>query len=173
MSSPKAVIRIGLILLALSGATMLAGCSSFRAVYGDSGIASDRIELSYAKPGSRLDQVIYQDLALKFGKSQSASAPRLTVNTASSSRALTHTGTTKPATQYETTVTANATLVTADGRQVFQGSRRASASYVSVGQVLADTEASNEAQERAAREAGELLRLAILGALAAPAPGQH
>jgi hypothetical protein len=43
---------------------------------------------------------------------------------------------------------------------------------VGVGQVLADTEATNEASERAAKEAAEGLRLAILGALATPVSGQ-
>jgi hypothetical protein len=71
------------------------------------------------------------------------------------------------------TVTASATLVDAEGEPVFQGTRTASAGYFTVGQVLADTEASNEASERAAKEAGELLRLAILGAIATPAKGNN
>lgn len=172
MSLPRRAARIGVIMLTLSGAISLAGCSSFRPVYGDSGIASERIELAYGKPSTRLDQIIYQDLALKFGKSTSPDAPLLTVSASVSARGLTKTGVTKPATQQEATVVASATLTTSDGRVVFRGQRSASAGYVSVGQVLADTEAANEAQERAAKEAGELLRLAILGALATPLAGQ-
>lgn len=172
MSSFSAVSRKGLILLALCGALGLSGCSSFRPVYGDNGIASERMELSYGKPASRLDQVVYQEFVLRFGRTQDPNAPRLTVTTTSSGKALTRTSIAKPATQYEVAVSATAILTTADGRQVFSGTRRATASYASVGQVLADTEAANEAGERAAREAAEGLRLAILGALATPVAGQ-
>lgn len=172
MSSFSATARKGLILLALSGALALSGCSSFRPVYGDNGVANARMELNYAKPASRLDQVIYQEFVLRFGRTQNPDAPRMAVSTSSVSRALTHTNVTKPATQYEVAVTATATITTADGRQVFAGSRSASASYATVGQVLADTEAANEAGERAAKEAAEGLRLAILGALATPVAGQ-
>lgn len=175
MSSFRTLGRIGLILLALSGAASLSACSSFRPVYGDSGIAADRIELSYAKPNSRLEQIIYQELALRFGKTRSEDAPLLSVTTSVttsvSGRGLTQTAVVKPATQLQVTVTGAAILTTADGRLVFQGARKASAGYVSVGQVLADTEAGNEAQERAAKEVSELLRLAILGALATPVSG--
>ena len=172
MSSFSAVARKGLVLLAISGMLALAGCSSFRPVYGDYGIANERLEMSYGKPASRLDQVIHQEFVLRFGRTQNPDAPRLTVSTSSSGKALTRTSITKPATQAEITVSATATVTTADGRQVFSGTRRATAAYVSVGQVLADTEAANEAGERAAREAAEGLRLAILGALATPVAGQ-
>ncbi|RYG15427.1 MAG: hypothetical protein EON96_10640 [Caulobacteraceae bacterium] len=172
MSSYSAQARKGLILLVLSGTLALSGCSGLRPVYGDQGVANARMDMSYGKPVSRLDQIIYQEFALRFGRTQSPDAPRLTVSTTSSSRALTTTSVTKPATQYQTTVTATAVLTTPDGRPVFTGSRSASAQYATVGQVLADTEASNEAAERAAREAAEGLRLAILGVLATPAAGQ-
>lgn len=172
MSSFSGLARKGLVLLVLSGVVGLAGCSSFRPVYGENGIASERMELSYAKPASRLDQIVYQEFVLRFGRSMSADAPRLSISTGSSTRALTTTSVTKPATQYATTVTATAVLTTADGREVFAGSRNATAQYYTVGQVLADTEAGNEAGERAAKEVAESLRLAILGALATPAQGQ-
>ena len=172
MSLFSAVTRKGLILLALSGVLALAGCSSFRPVYGENGIASERMELAYAKPASRLDQVVYQEFVLRFGRSQSPDAPRLTVTTTSASRGLTTTSITKPATQHQMRVTVAAVLTTPDGRTVFSGTRSAEAQYTAVGQVLADTEAANEASERAAREAAEGLRLAILGALATPAPVQ-
>lgn len=170
MSSFRTLGRIGLILLALSGAASLSACSSFRPVYGYSGIVSSSIALSYAKPNSRLEQIIYQEMALRFGKTQSEDAPRLTVSAGAGARALTRTSIAKPATQYDVTVTGSATLTTADGKVVFSGSRKATAAYTTVGQVLADTEAANEAQERAAKELSELLRLAILSALANPLP---
>ncbi len=48
------------------------------------------------------------------------------------------------------------------------GSRRAVASYFTVGQVLADEEAYEDAIERAGHEVAETIRLSILGQLAAP-----
>ena len=85
---------------------------------------------------------------------------------------MTRTSIVKPQTQYQVLVTSTATLAAEDGEVIFTGSRSAAANYVAVGQVLADTEAINEAQERAAREVAEGLRLAILGALATPAAEQ-
>lgn len=172
MSSYSAAARKGLILLMLSGTLAVAGCSGLRPVYGDHGIANARMEMTYGKPGSRLDQIVYQEFALRFGRTDNPNAPRLTVSTTQSARGLTTTSVTKPATQYQVTVTATAVVTTADGQKVFAGSRSATAQYFSVGQVLADTEAANEASERAAKEAAEGLRLAILGALATPVTGQ-
>ena len=77
MSSFSAFARKGLIALALSGTVLLAGCSGFRPVYGEHGIANDRMELAYAKPASRLEQIIYQEFVLRFGRSQNPDAPRL------------------------------------------------------------------------------------------------
>lgn len=156
---------------ALVATLTLGGCSGFRAVYGDQGIAQSRMELSYAEPDSRLDQVVYQEFVLRFGRSDGEQAPRLEVTTATYARGLTMTGVSKPATQFATTVTVRAILTAPDGRVVFTGSRTATAQYATVGQVLADTEARDEAEERAAKEAAEALRLAILGALATPASG--
>jgi len=172
MSSFSAAARKALVLLAVSGMLGLAGCSSFRPVYGDNGIAAERMLLNYGKPGSRLDQIVYQEFVLRFGRTMDPDAPRLTISTGTSGRGLTTTNTTKPATQQQTTVSVTAVLTASDGTVVFSGSRNATAQWVSVGQVLADTEAGNEANERAAKEAAEGLRLAILGALATPARSQ-
>lgn len=168
MSWFKRLSRASLLGLALTAPLLLAGCSGFRPVYGDNGIANGRLELAYGKPATRLDQIVYQEFALRFGRTARADAPLLIVSTSASSRGLTTTNVTKPATQYAVTVTARATITTTEGGQVFAGSRSATAQYYTVGQTLADTEAANEAQERAAKEAAEGLRLAILGALATP-----
>jgi hypothetical protein len=167
MSLSSALARKGLILLVLSS-MLLAGCSGLRPVYGDHGIANARMEMNFGKPASRLDQIVYQEFALRFGRTDDAGAPRLTVSASAAGRGLTTTSVTKPATQYQVTVTVTAVVSTADGKTVFSGSRSATAQYVGVGQVLADAEASAEASERAAKEAAEGLRLAILGALATP-----
>jgi hypothetical protein len=157
-----------LIVLVLSGAALgLAGCT-FTPVYGDYGVTQQRLEFAYAKPASRLDQIVIQDLSLKLGKSQRPSAPLITISTsAGGDRALTRTGTTKPAKQREVLVTVSFTVVV-DERVVAAGSRSASALYTTSGQVLADDAAYRDATERAALAAGETVRLSILAALATP-----
>lgn len=158
--------------VALAAPLVLGGCSGFRPVYGDQGIAQSRMELGYAEPNSRLEQIVYQEFVLRFGRSaDAAAAPRLEVTAKAGARGLTMTDVSKAATQYAATVTVTATLTAPDGRVVFTGSRTATAQYTTVGQVLTDTEARDEAEERAAKEAAEGLRLAILGALATPASG--
>lgn len=172
MSSFSAVARKGLISLLLSSTLVLAGCSGLRPVYGDYGVANARMEMTYGKPSNRLEQVIYQEFVLRFGRTADARAPRLVVTARASDRELTSTSVVKPVTQKQVTVTASATLTAPDGKVVFSGSRTATAQYTAGPQVLAETEAEIEASERAAKEAAEGLRLAILGALAAPATGR-
>lgn len=154
-------------ILMLSGAAVgLAGCT-FTPVYGDYGVTQQRLELAYSKPGNRLDQIIIQDLSLKLGKSNDPDAPLVSISSGAGNRTLTRTGTSKPVTQQEVTVNVSYT-VAADGRVVTFGSRSASASWTTTGQVLADEAAYRDAEERAARAASETVRLSILAALATP-----
>lgn len=167
MSSSSRFFRNGLIVLAFSGASVsLAGCT-FTPVYGDYGVTQQRLEVAYSKPGSRLDQIVIQDLSLRLGKSDDPDAPLISISSSASSRTLTRTGTSKPVTQQQVTVNVSYT-VAADGRVVTFGSRSASASWTSSGQVYADEAAYKDAEERAARAAGETVRLSILAALATP-----
>lgn len=167
MWSSRRGLRSGLIGLVLGAAGLaLAGCT-FAPVYGEHGVAKGRLEVAYSKPASRMDQIIIQDLAVRLGKSDSPDAPLVSISASSSTRVLTHTNTTKPVTQYETTVTV-AYTVTANDKVVTLGNRSATAAWTTRGQVLADEEARKDAEQRAARAAGETVRLAILGALATP-----
>lgn len=167
MWSSSRFLRDGVVVLALSAAALsLAGCT-FTPVYGDYGVTQQRLEVAYAKPNSRLDQIIIQDLSLKLGKSDAPNAPLITISSGAANRTLTRTGTTKPATQHEVTVNVSYT-VAADGRVVTFGSRSASASWTTRGQVFADEAAYKDAEERAARAASETVRLSILAALATP-----
>jgi hypothetical protein len=169
MWSSSRFVRSGLIVLALSAVpATLAGCT-FTPVYGDYGVARERLELAYSRPASRLDQLIIEDLSLKLGKSDDPAAPLVTISASASGRTLTHTGTAKPVTQQEATVNV-AYSVAANGRVLTSGSRSASAAWTSSGQVLADEAARKDAEERAARAAGETVRLSILAALATPSP---
>jgi LPS-assembly lipoprotein len=161
-------LRAGLVALALVTPLALAGCGSFRPVYGEAGVVQQKLAFNYAKPNSRLEQIIIQELALRLGKATDREdAPVVRISAAAGGRALTSTGVTKPATQHEMSVTASYAVVV-DGKVVLQGSRKASASYATVGQVLADEAAAKDAQERAAREVAQTIRLSILAQLAAP-----
>lgn len=165
------LLRTGFVALALAAPLALAGCSSFRPVYGEAGVVQQKLAFNYAKPNSRLEQIIIQDLALRLGKAtDDPSAPTLRISAAAGARALTRTGTrgtTRPSDQYEMAVSASYSVVSND-KVVLQGSRKATATYSVVGQVLADEAAAKDAQERAAHEVAETIRLSILAQLAAP-----
>lgn len=164
MSSSRAAFRVALLGLALIAPVALAGCTSFRPVYGESGIGAERVALSYAKPTTRLEQIIYQDLALNLGRD--AAGPLLTVATSASSRALTRSDVTRPSQQREAVVTATIEVKDREGLVVFAGERSAAASYSVNEQGLADTEALRNAEERAARALAETIRLTLIAALA-------
>ncbi|WP_417308997.1 hypothetical protein [Devosia sp.] len=169
MSSPRGTLRAGLLALGLATAVALSACSGMTPLYGDAGIGSERIAFRYAAPASRLDQIIYQHLVLKLGRTADAAAPLVSVTTSTSSRGLTRTNVSRPAAQNEAVVTARITLTDAAGQQIYAATRSAAALYTTDSQALAATESAREAQERAARELAEIVRLTLLGALARPA----
>jgi hypothetical protein len=163
-------LRAILLAAALATTTALTACSGFTPVYGERGIGVERHAFRYDKPTSRLDQIIYQELALKLGRTSDAAAPLVRVTTTSYVRGLTKTNVANPATQKEAVVSARIELLDADGKVAFTATRSSSALFTSDRkQALAETEAEKEANERAARELAETLRLTLLGALANPA----
>ena len=143
------------------------GACSFSPVYSGALASQPLLNLAYAKPTNRLEQVIYHELALRFGSSDLENAPLATVSASSSAVDMMLSATANPAKAVEVTVTATLTIAPRDGSvtkpQVF--TRTASADYTRSGQVLADNAAAAEAAERAARSAAESLRLAVLAAL--------
>jgi hypothetical protein len=171
-SAPKKVplLRNAMLALALMGATALSACSSFTPVYGENGIGAEKHAFRYDKPASRLDQIIYQELVLKLGRTTDDTVPLVRVTTTSAVRDLTKTNVANPAAQKEAVVTAKIELVDADGKIAFTATRSTAASFTADrAQALAETEAEKEAKERAARELAETVRLTLLGALANPA----
>ena len=167
MWSPR-LLRSAALGLALAASLALAGCSGFRPVYGESGVIQERLELNYAKPSSRLEQIIIQDLALRLGSGRNPDAPIVRIVASSAARTLTRTAVVKPSTQHELTVTASYAVTSSGGETLISGTRRASATYSSSGQVLADEAAVSDATERAGHEVAETIRLTILAELAAP-----
>lgn len=165
MWSSKSLLRHAFVALSLLGATALAGCTGLTPVYGERGIGTERHALNYSKPNSRAEQIIYQELALRFGRATDPASPTVRITTSDTTRKLTRSGVTRPAEQREATVTAKIELVAADGSIVLSTTRSAAALYTTDSQALAASEAEREAIERAARELAETVRLTLLGAL--------
>ncbi len=157
-----------LVALAIATPLLLAGCSGLRPVYGTGGVVGERLELSYAEPATRLEQIIIQDLALRLGNSRRTDVPRVAISAKTKTRELTRTSVVKPVTQHEITITATYTVTSTDGEVMLTGTRRAAADYSTSSQVLADEAAAKDAAERAARAVADTIRLSILGQLAAP-----
>jgi hypothetical protein len=162
--------RVALIALALTATTTLTACSGLSPVYSERGIGVERHAFRYDKPATRLDQIIYQELVLKLGRSTDPSVPLVRITTTSAVRGLTRTNVANPAAQKEAVVTARIELVDADGNVAYSATRSTAALFTADrDQALAETEAEREAKERAARELAETVRLTLLGALANPA----
>ena len=161
----KPMLRNALIALALAGATGLGGCTSFTPVYGENGIGTERHALQYAEPKSRLEQIIYQELVLRFGRTTDPSSPTVRITTTNYDRKLTKSGVSRPADQREAVVTATIELIDPEGKVAMKTTRSASALYTTDSQALAASEAERSAYEQAARELAETVRLTLLGAL--------
>lgn len=163
MSWSDALRRTLLAGLMLGVAATLGACS-FTPVYSGALASQPSLNLAYAKPTSRLEQIIYQDLSLRFGSSTSPMASLATVSVASSAADMVVTTTTNPSKPVSISVTARLTITARDGSDTEPTVlvRTASAEYTRSGQVLADSAAATEAAERAARGAAESLRLAVL-----------
>lgn len=155
--------RVGAIVASLVLVLALAACSGLRPVYGEGGLEGQRLSVSYAEPRSRLDQVIYDDLALKLGKGEGG--PVVTVAASQSLRALTAASISQARARYQATVVAAVTVVAVDGTTLYQGTLSQAADYTQGAQVLANQEASEDAAVKAAHLLADTIRLAILGAL--------
>ncbi|MGV8833852.1 MAG: hypothetical protein ACOH2N_17930 [Devosia sp.] len=166
MSWSKALRRTGLAGFVLSVGVALGACS-FSPVYSGALAEHPGLNLAYAKPTTRLEQIVYQELSLRLGTSTAETAPLVTVTASSSAGDMMVTSTTNPAKPVEVTVTATLTITARDGSDtpptIF--TRTAAANYTRSGQVMADNAAGEEAAERAAKSAAESLRLGVLAAL--------
>jgi len=166
MSWSEPLRRIAVVGMVLGlGATL--GACSFSPVYSGTLASQPMLNLAYAKPTTRLHQVIYQELTLRFGSSDAPTAPLASVTTSTSSGAVGLSKTSNPNEPHRVTVTATLTITSRDGTEAapMAFTRTASADYTTSGQVLADTAAATEATERAAKATAESLRLAVLAAL--------
>lgn len=155
--------------LILAASLVLAGCS-FTPLYGTDS-ASSEYNLAYADPSSQIEQIIYQDLSLRLGRTVSSDAPLVKISASSSSKSIGRSSTGLPTNTRELTVTANAKITQTDAlnpeivKTIYSGTKSASATYTTNGQRLADQEAAKDAQNRAAKAVAQSLRLSIAAAL--------
>jgi hypothetical protein len=164
MSLSKLTRRIAYASLVLGLGMALSACS-FSPVYQTGTLASQpKLNLAYAKPTSRIEQIIYQDLALRFGETVDETSPLVTVSTSTSGARIGISQTSNPNETQRLTLTATATITYRDGskRPPLAITRTASADYTTTNQVLANIEAAGDAGDRAAKAAAESLRLALL-----------
>lgn len=157
-------LAFGTMLLA-AGALM--GACSFQPVYSGTLASQPTLDLAYAKPTTRLEQIIYQDLALRLGSSAAATASLASVSVATGSGGNSVRSVSDGATDFaQTAVTATLTITprgpAAGTPQTI--TRTATAQYTTTGQVLADNAAATDASERAAKAVAESLRLGVLAA---------
>lgn len=158
--------RLALLLPLAFGSAALAACS-FQPVYSGRLADSSQLALRYGEPKNRLEQIIYNELSFRLGKSTDPATALVTVAAATGTGEPFLSETDSPLTPRETAVTATLTMApTNPGGQPTIITRTARAQSTRGGQVLADEAARIDAEERAARAVAESLRLALLATLA-------
>jgi hypothetical protein len=143
-------------------AVALSGCTSFTPVYGDmssAGIANARF--NFAPPKSRLEQVIYNRLAIAFPGPASVTDPLLTVSAGTAGVAGGMSNAVAVANQVTTRVEATVTITQGD-QVLFTATRFTDSAYQSGKLTPTDIMSSTGAQETAAQSTAESLRAAIL-----------
>jgi hypothetical protein len=160
-------MRVATVLLALAVVPALAACSGFTPVYGTGQFTTGRVALAMSPPANRTEQLIYQDLALRFDRTRDA-APKLTVSTTVSNVQMTSDQNVvdTPRRPFQVTVSAAIALTDADGKVLFRGTRAQTADYDAGPQILSNNQATNDAASRAAHLLADTIRLTVLGALA-------
>jgi hypothetical protein len=150
----------------------LAACT-FVPVYGDNTSPSVQNALRFAQPANRLERIIYEELSLRIGKTESPDAPLLRITATSVSRAIGRLAVANPFVQREMTVSALVEVISKADQDdensvdevIFSGSREASASYTINNQLLASSFAEEEAELRAARSLADSIRLTLIAGL--------
>lgn len=165
MWSFSGAVKVAALVVAIATPLAVAGCTGFTPVYDTHGGTTDqKIELAIAPPGNRAEQIIYQDLRLRFANAAGA-APRLAISTVVTSTALTSQVVTTAQVPYQVTVTAAVKLTDAEGKPLYSGSLAQSADYNTGPQVLANNAALDDATKRAAHLLADSIRLTVLGVL--------
>ncbi|GLQ54533.1 hypothetical protein [Devosia nitrariae] len=163
MSWSNLFLRKAFLGLALASAAVLPACT-MAPVYSDPQTVSQQLAFTYAEPNSRLEQIVYQDLRLRFGESQAPDARELRVSISAGGSREALSDTANPNDTKRVTATARLTVMppAGSGRAPVTIIRTAMANYTTNAQAFAAQEALVEAQERAAHAVAESLRLALL-----------
>jgi len=153
-------------LFAFLAVIMLISACTFSPVYSEKSQVA-KFNLSYAKPNTRLEQIIYQDLTLRLG--EKSDSHLLTIKVSNSTRAVARTSNGTPSSIREAILRANITLIDSNDSSniVFSGIRKASASYSTNSQIIANNKALENANETAALELAQTIRLTLIGVLSA------
>jgi len=153
---------IKLLILALVGVFMLAGCT-LRPVYD--GASTTQFAIQYEKPDTKIEQVIFQELAFKLGRS-SAPKYRLSLATSTSDRNMHTVGSQFPRSEQQATVKTSYVLtVIATDEKLLSGSRFSSAIYQKGNQIVANKAAQGDAYQRAAKDLARQIELLIIVAI--------
>jgi hypothetical protein len=156
---------VGSALLTVALLAPLAACTGIRPVYSDAGLGATRVDVAYAAPNNRLEQIIYQDLALRLGKAD-GNVPTVSISASGRSAGLTSSTVSSPVTARQVTVTATLKVTAPDGTVLFSGVRSQTADLTHSVQALANQQATATAERQAALLLADTLRLQIIAALA-------
>src|SRR3569623_2165754 len=80
MWSSNRTVRAAGIVVALALLPVLGACSGLTPVYGTNQFTTGRIALAMSPPANRVEQIIYQDLALHFTRAKGPDVPKLSIS---------------------------------------------------------------------------------------------
>lgn len=151
--------RSGLFAAIALAALALSGCT-ITPVHGDRAMTGiSEVQLAYAKPANRLEQVFYQALAARLGTSPSG--PTLTASVSTSASRIGLTDFARTAVDHQVIATVSY-RVERDGETLASGTRTATSGYRTTGQILADDTARQNAGEEAVRAAAQSVIATLL-----------
>lgn len=150
-------------LAALAGltATLLAGCT-LQPAYQNATAGKKDFDLTYAEADTRLEQVIFQKIRFDLGQETGATY-KLDLSAGASARALFKASSQFARNEKEMKVTISYKLIQQDSEEtVLSGSRFATATYQTSGQLVADKAAAQDAEHRAGEAAAKLVEIDLL-----------
>lgn len=165
MSSFRSV-RSAMIAAALVAAVTVSGCS-LSPVYSAGASGQSKLNLTYAEPSTRLEQVFYRYISAGLAGNTGNAAPRLSASIRISNSRIGLSDISNPVNDYQIVATVTYRVIH-DGSVIADGTRHASSGYQTTGQIVADQQARSHAEEQAVRAAADQVRLALITQQAAP-----
>src|SRR5690606_11696591 len=128
-------LRCLVVSLFLASAVALSDCTVTPVHTGRAVTGVSEVQLAYAAPSSRLQQIVYQALAARLGSANPQSAPILTVSVSTSSSRVGLSTRTEPATDHQVIATISY-RIEIQGKLLSSGRRTATSGYRTTGQIL-------------------------------------